>query len=156
MDPRFVQNISTKIQTISALHKHLYLDVHNGLVDLDAFFAEVTAHYQGIGIKYKMNQEIAAVSILGERIVYFGLILNEMLANTLEHGHPNGGTLTIKVEPQNNGYLFSYCDHSLHVENKGEGIGIRLIEQLVNRVSGKNYSLDKTTGTYQFYFEADE
>lgn len=155
LDPRFVRNISTKIQTISALHKHLYLDVHNGLVELDAFFTEVVQHYKDIGIGYEIQQDICAAQIQGERIVYFGLILNEMLANTLEHGNSGGEKLIIEVKPFQKGYVFSYTDNSVHSEGASMGIGIRLIEQLVGRVNGADYQLDRETGKYQFYFEAD-
>ena len=85
-DSEIIQSMSGKIQTISALHKHLYVDVHNEHVDLNVYFSEILRHYQDIGLKYSVNQSVCSASIRSERIVYFGLILNEMLSNTLEHG----------------------------------------------------------------------
>lgn len=155
VDPKFVASISSKIRTISALHKHLYLDAHNGLVELEAYFLEVLKHYKAIGIGYEISQRICPVEIQGERIVYFGLILNEMLANTLEHGDRQSDQLIIEVKPHENGYFFSYTDFSYHKENTSLGIGTKLIEQLIRRISAKDYKLDSETGRYEFFFKSD-
>ncbi|MFT5821098.1 MAG: two-component sensor histidine kinase [Crocinitomix sp.] len=155
VDPKFVMSISSKIQTISALHKHLYLDVHNGLVELETYFLEVFKHYKAIEISYKINHSICPVKIQGERIVYFGLILNEMLANTLEHGDSRSDQLIIEVKPHENGYYFSYKDDSIHPEKASMGIGTKLIAQLVRRINGTNYKLDSQTGKYEFFFKAN-
>jgi two-component sensor histidine kinase len=155
MDPKFIQSISGKIRTISALHKHLYLDVHNGKVDLKTFFSEVINHYTEIGTSFAPVQNICAVQIKGERIVYFGLILNEMLANTLQHGNSANKELKIEVKAKNDGYIFTYSDQSVHPENAKKGTGISLIEDLVWRVNGTDYMLDPETGTFQFSFKSD-
>lgn len=154
-DPRFVRNISNKIKTISALHKHLYLDVHNGLVELDAFFEEVIKHYEAIGLSYTIRKDVGPVQIHGERIVYFGLILNEMLANTMEHGNENISEVVVQVKPLEEGFTFEYVDHSSHPEDSIQGMGIRLIEQLVRRVNGTDYNLNHKTGKFQFNFKSD-
>ncbi len=153
LDPKFVMSISSKIRTISALHKHLYLDVHNGLVELSTFFSEITEHYDTIGMTYTIKHEICPVQIEGERIVYFGLILNEMLANTLQHGK-NVEEVLIKVSTNDKGYILSYSDGSSHPDDAKFGTGIKLIEQLVKRVNGTDYKLDILNGTYEFYFNS--
>ena len=156
VDPKFVLSISNKIKTISSLHKHLYLDVHNGFVEMDAYFSEVIKHYETIGMRYTINRDICPVNIQGERIVYFGLILNEMLANTLEHGDGRNSELLIQVKPHKNGYIFLYSDESIHSGNTDIGTGIKLIEQLVSRVKGTDYRLDSETGKYEFFFKAKQ
>ncbi len=153
LDPKFVLSISSKIRTISALHKHLYLDVHNGLVELSTFFSEITEHYDTIGMSYTIKHEVCPVQIEGERIVYFGLILNEMLANTLQHAK-DVEKVFIKVSANDKGYILSYSDGSSHPNDAKSGTGIKLIEQLVRRVNGTDYKLDITNGTYEFSFNS--
>ncbi|NOQ72839.1 MAG: hypothetical protein GQ574_12585 [Crocinitomix sp.] len=154
-DPKFVMSISSKIRTISALHKHLYLDVHNGMVELAPYFSEIIEHYKAIGINYEINQAVCPVQIQGERIVYFGLILNEMLANTLQHGESNSDQVIIEVKTHKEGYTFIYSDDSVHPEKASEGIGVGLIEKLVKRVKGVDYKLDLQKGKYEFSFKSD-
>ncbi len=78
-----------------------------------------------------------------------------MLANTLQHGDATENELIINVKPEGKGYLFTYSDSSIHPENGNSGTGIKLIEQLIRRVSGKDYKLEASTGTYAFSFLSD-
>ncbi len=149
-----VKSMSGKIQTISALHKYLYVDVHNEFVDLDTYFTEILKHYSNIGLKHSIDKSIDKVEVRSERIVYFGLILNEMLSNTLEHSNSKGSTIQLIIEKQGDLYLFSYSDNSRHEKNKKEGTGTMLIEQLVKRIKGIDYTLVSENGTYLFKFGA--
>jgi two-component sensor histidine kinase len=150
-----VQSMSGKIQTISALHKHLYVDVHNEYVDLDTYFTEIIEHYKNIGLKHSIDQSVSNVKVRSERIVYFGLILNEMLSNTLQHDVSNGLNIQLKIEKRDDSYLFNYSDGSLHQESTRKGMGTTLIKKLVGRIKGEHYQLIQNEGTYQFEFKTD-
>ncbi|XOV69286.1 MAG: sensor histidine kinase [Fluviicola sp.] len=150
-----IQSISGKIQTISTLHKHLYLDMHNAHVDLKFYFSELIEQYRQMEVKFEIHAEIEEVQIRSERIVYFGLILNEMISNSLEHGKPGGQPILIAVKAVGDSFVFEYCDHSPHDESAAPGTGLQLIKGLVSRIGGKKYTLNKETGTYRFYFETE-
>jgi two-component sensor histidine kinase len=153
-DSKAFKNMSGKIQTISALHKHLYIDVHNELVDLNGYFTAIIALYQDISSdKFRIKVDIDEISIKSERIVYFGLIFNEMLSNTFEHGKGLEGSLEINVKAVNSHYHFSYQDNSSFVDGEQNGTGITLIKQLVGRVKGIDFQLDGSIGKYEFYFQ---
>lgn len=149
------QRISGKIQTISALHKHLYLDAHNEKVELESYFNDIIILYGDLsGNTLKVEKRLDKVQIRSERMVYFGLIFNEMLANTIEHANMATKEVQLTVSGEGNIYCFSYQDNS-SIENHGrEGTGSLLIKQLVQRVEGSNFRLDKTIGKYQFEFYA--
>ena len=149
------QIMSGKIQTISALHKHLYVDVHNEHVNLNTYFTEILTHYKNIGLNHDLVKSISSLEIKSERIVYFGLILNEMLSNTLEHGKSSLMKITLNIEPFEDQFLFTYSDGSPHQDTSKKGTGTKLIRQLVDRIKGDNYLIDKETGTYQFKFQTD-
>lgn len=148
--------MSSKIYTISALHKHLYADVHNERVDLGFYFGEIIKLHKDIALsEFKITSEIDSVSIRSERIVYFGLIFNEMLSNTFEHGNAPSKELFIRITKQHDHFEFSYQDNShFHAESK-QGRGIILIQELVRRVRGTNYQLDAHLGKYAFHFKSD-
>lgn len=148
-----IQSISGKIQTISTLHKHLYLDMHNEFVDLEFYFTELIEQYRQMDMEQTIQMEIDEVQIRSERIVYFGLILNEMLTNTIEHSRDAENPVTIKVKAKDGHWHFEYCDYSRHESSREAGTGLQLIKGLVGRVGGKEYLLDKNNGTYQFQFE---
>lgn len=153
-EKKALNNISSKIQIISTLHKHLYIDIKSEYVSLPLYFEEIIRLYTIIkpGV-LQVESEIYPLKIKSERIVYFGLILNELLANTIEHNVSEIKKIHLTVKKTDNYYVFEYCDHSIHLETAENGQGGILLNQLVNRVKGANYKLDKKTGTYKFHFK---
>jgi two-component sensor histidine kinase len=146
--------ISAKIHTISALHKHLYLDVHNERVDMNVYFNEIISLYTEVSDSFSVEKSFIPVRVKSERIVYFGLIFNEMLANTIEHNKLPRRMVHISVTASGNHYLFDYHDNAQWITGDGKGIGNVLIGQLVKRVEGFNYVCDPSRGLYQFEFHA--
>jgi len=148
-----LKRISGKIHTISALHKHLYLDVHNERVDLNTYFKEIIGLYEEIvSDDFTVEKAIENVGIKSERIVYFGLIFNEMLSNTIEHGKMMQKKVKVEVIPIEDHYLFRYQDGSEFQINNTKGMGSQLIEQLIKRIDGKNFVFEPSLGLYQFTF----
>lgn len=150
-----LKRMSGKIYTISALHKHLYLDVHNELVDLDTYFSEIITLYKDISPEIlTVEKHIEPIGIKSERIVYFGLIFNEMLANTIEHHRAADRQIHIRVNGENGRFVFEYRDGSVRHDLAKEGTGSALIRQLIRRVGGTNFSFEPSTGQYLFEFHA--
>ena len=150
-----LKRMSSKIHTISALHKHLYLDVHNERVDLDTYFSEIVKLYEEIApVDYSIDKHIDPVGIKSERIVYFGLIFNEMLSNTIEHGNSPEKRIQVRVSQLDGSFRFDYMDGSELNGEAPEGMGSLLIRQLIQRVGGENLETNPSTGHYQFTFHA--
>lgn len=147
------KRMSGKIQTISALHKHLYLDVHNELVDLNTYFKEILRLYEELSNdQFEIETTIKNVKIESERIVYFGLIFNEMLTNTIEHNNATEKKIKVEVKDLNGRFCFIYTDGSCFKVDNQKGTGLMLIEQLVKRVEGSRFQVDGSIGKYQFEF----
>lgn len=147
------KRMSGKVQVISTLHKYLTADVHNELVAMDAYFDEIIALYREMLQKVPViTSEVVPVKIRSERIVYFGLILNEMIANTIAHANTHNGEIKIHVEALPQGYRFSYRDSSPHLNTAAKGTGSTLIIQLIERIEGSAYIFDEGSGHYQFMF----
>lgn len=148
-----LKRISSKIHTISALHKHLYLDVHNERVPINAYFNEIITLYEEIAPnEFTIKQAIEPVGIKSERIVYFGLIFNEMLSNTIEHRKQIHKSVNIEVVSTGDQFMFSYQDGANIPVDGTKGMGSQLIEQLIRRVGGKKPHFDPSKGLYQFTF----
>ena len=148
-----LKRISSKIHTISALHKHLYLDVHNERVRVDTYFDEIIALYEEIATQgFQVIRSIHPVAIKSERIVYFGLIFNEMLSNTLEHQKAKLKSVNIEIVPYEEHFQFNYYDGSNISIDISKGTGSKLIEQLIRRIGGVDFQFNHSKGHYQFNF----
>ena len=146
-----LDSISSKVLTISALHKILDFREHNEKVNLKKYFDEIITYF----VNFSKN-EIAFVTdfsnpkVQSERIVYLGLILNEMISNTLKHRKSNDDII-IRVLKSENINIFIYRDNSDFKEFTKHS-GINLIEDLIVRFGGTNLTFDSKYGEYKFYF----
>lgn len=151
---RVLRKMSGKIQTISALHKHLYADVHNEKVLLKTYFDEIIDVYKGMSAQpLEVVAKFDVVRIRSERIIYFGLIFNELLANTLEHNMAKVKKVNVSVEEQNGVCVFTYHDSSRYDSNGRAGMGLGLITQLIQRVRGRQYQFNPGNGEHKFQFD---
>jgi two-component sensor histidine kinase len=153
-EKKILNKISGKIQTIGVLHKHFFVDIYNDFVDIAVYFDEIIRLYSKMNSDILfIEKDICTVKINSERIVYFGLILNELLANTMEHNLSEIKKVNISVKPSSKGFLFEYCDNSPHDISFVIGKGSLLLNQLIKRIKGLNYQLDKKTGNHKFEFK---
>jgi two-component sensor histidine kinase len=153
--PAALSKISSKIQTVSLLHKFLYNDIHNAFISVPEYFNEIINLYANLALsEFEIIVDICDVKIKSERIVYFGLILNELLANTIEHNVNMEQKIAISILKVNENFELIYTDGSAQNENAKQGTGSTLIKQLMKRIKATNITLDKNTGTYKFTFNA--
>lgn len=149
-----LNKISSKIQTVGVLHKHLYADVHNQFVSIDTYFNEIMYLYTEMNAtNLVIKSNIIPIKIESERIVYFGLILNELLANTLEHNVSEIKNVTIEITAHKGQYKFIYSDDSPHLNANKVNKGGILLHQLMERIKAVDYNIDTSTGTYKFLFK---
>ncbi|WP_323755791.1 sensor histidine kinase [Roseivirga sp.] len=152
-DLTVIKRMSRKIQTISALHKHLYADVHNEKVSLELYFNEIIKLYSDLSTtKFIISHQFESAEIRSQRIVYFGLIFNEMLSNTMEHSKAATKQAHIEISKTNEWFTFYYKDNSPWDSNYKEGTGSVLIRQLVERVGGFDFLFDPKSGQFNFSF----
>ena len=161
MDPaqqQLINNLSAKVQTISSLHKHLYVEVHNELIRVDTYFEEVVAMYKEItAASLEVELDVGEIEIRSERMVYFGLVFNELLSNTIEHSPDTVHKIRMQIRKlEDHRYEFWYSDGSANMANVDLqlGTGVTLIERLIKRVRGTNYQWNAAAGSTRFEFEA--
>ncbi len=151
-----LRKMSINVQTISALHKHLYADVHNQEVNLIVYLNEIVELYSELTPNnFKLDHTVDSILIGSERIVYFGLMFNEMLSNTIEHSKRTNNDITVSISKHGDAFQFLYSDGTKWETNpSNKGTGTLLIKQFVVRVKGENFQLDRTKGQYTFEFNA--
>lgn len=153
---RALQKISGKIHTVSLLHKHLYADIHNEYVSVKKYLNEIIDMNTEISMRnLQVSAHYADAKIRSERIVYFGLILNEMLSNTIEHCKNQIKYVMLEISKNGTGYLFKYQDNSPWGPDYEKGTGSLLIEQLVQRIGGQEYYFDPSSGEFKFNFNVE-
>lgn len=144
-------SISSKILTIAALHKILDFKEHNQKVRLRIYFNEIINYFKDL-TKHDVifETDLSDSEIESERIIYFGLLLNEMISNTFKH-RKTKDIITIKVLKSDKSCIFIYRDYSDFGDFEKNN-GIFLIENLITRSGGWDLKFNPEDGEYKFYF----
>ena len=138
----------SRLESIALIHKHLYLDSDAQTVGLKEFINEYVSHVQD-GL---VNQrDHVRWHLEGDEVHFdiecgqaFGLLLNELVTNSLRHARVEGQPLHIDIRwtPLSPGYI------RLHYADNGQGLpqtldletahslGLKLIRSLTGQLEG--------------------
>ena len=117
-----LKNILTKVEAISTLHKHLYKSEDKKKVDTAGYLNDVKVSFFDVfkDNDITTNFSIASVEIPIDHAMYFGLLLTELLINSIKHAFYKQDNKAIDFElKSDNGYLlFNYTDNGTASFNK--------------------------------------
>jgi two-component sensor histidine kinase len=136
-----LENISGRIQAISALHKQLYVNQEMESISGRKYFSDIKdnmshlLHTKGIQIELRGDNIQMPIKIA----VYMGLIFTELLTNSTKHAFKNSQQKRIQFDfsETNEGYAFRYNDNGeneFKINDKGKGI--HLIDLLCRQIKG--------------------
>lgn len=133
-----------RIRSMALIHERLYLEKDILNISLDEYtielIKELSSSYKGdTDVQFKLEMEPKQLSI--DVAIPIGLMLNEMVTNSLKHAFKGKtGTMTIQCKNENNemhmlikddGIGFDYSNY------QGKSFGLELIEILVSQLNGK-------------------
>ncbi len=102
-------------------------------------------------IKLNLNVEPAMIDI--NTAIPLGLIVNELITNSLKHGFPEGkkGEINIDFRHQNGNFVLSVADNGVGFPKdldfrKTDSLGLQLVNSLTDQIDG-TVELDTTEGT---------
>jgi two-component sensor histidine kinase len=95
------------------------------------------------GMTLEKQLDIAAVSVDIETAIFIGLIVNELVTNSLKHGlsHANSPTLKVQLIEMKNRLMLTVSDNGKKPAqpspaNLEAGFGLHLVGILIRRLSG--------------------
>ncbi|HSV96363.1 MAG TPA: GAF domain-containing protein [Spirochaetota bacterium] len=152
-----LKNIRDRINTLSKLYTLLYQSQGEDQIRLDSYLRQIIrslleTHVGGgrsVGIDLAMEE----VRIDFKRAASVGIIVNELVTNTIKHAFPDGrsGRLRIRLEPTANRLLLEVADDGIGPPGNfditgSKGLGIELIRVLTGQLRGVlDYSRGKET-----------
>jgi PAS domain S-box-containing protein len=155
-DLELLRESQSRIKSMAIIHEGLYKSndfTHINFKDyIHSLIHYISVHYI-VSPKIQINVEVKNVMLNIETAVPCGLIINELVTNSIKHAFPNGRGGKIKVSLNSKNGI---C--SLRVSDNGIGfpanidfrnsktLGLRLVNILSNQLDG-NIVLDKSLGT---------
>jgi two-component sensor histidine kinase len=145
-----------QVRSMAIVHEKLYHSGNLASINIQDYtkslIAEIFKSYH-INENILTNLNIEKRSIDINKAIPLGLILNELINNSLEHAFPNGEKGEIKINlNKNNGFItLNYLDNgvgfpkNLNFQNTNT-MGMQMINGLVNQMNG-TIKLNRNPGT---------
>ena len=147
-----------RVASMALIHEYLYSNDHLNAVNFGRYAEQLAYELcQSYGIAERVNCVVSAddVELPIDSAIPCGLILNELLSNSLKYGFPNSsrGNINIKFCQ-----LGESGEFSLSCQDDGVGVpegfdwknaaslGLKIVQVLSRQLKGK-LSLDRSTGT---------
>jgi PAS domain S-box-containing protein len=142
-----LQEAQERVQAIAFVHQKLKHAPNFSQLDLPAYVQTLVERlvrsYASVPSLIDLQVKVTDVDIGPDAPVPFGLILNELVANALQHAFPpgEGGSLDIEIGLESNGWV------SLRVADSGRGLpdavaldkgglGFQLVRALTDQLGG--------------------
>lgn len=153
-----------RVQSIGIVHQKLYQGDNLGAVEMKDYFINLSESIlDSFGAEGRINVELAMdkLDVDIDTAVPLGLIVNELLTNTLKYAFPGNqkGSVRIKLEKQTDGLLhLEVSDNGVGKsgETKGTGFGGQLISLLTRQLNGSMTEEIKNGTHISFDFKSEK
>lgn len=147
-----------RIHAISAIHEKLYQSENLKEINFKSYINDLVSHFSDTygmdNVQFKT--EIQDVDLDLDQLIPCGLIVNELVTNSLKYAFEKATDPTIEIngEVKEGSYSLQIIDNGVGFEQEKDGnsIGLQLVHSLVNQLNGTIDKL-KIQGTgYQISF----
>ena len=153
-----MQEGQNRVHSIGIVHQKLYQGENLGSIEMKDYFLNLSESIlDSFGAEERVKIELAMekLDVDIDTAVPLGLIVNELLTNTIKYAFPKGqnGNVLIKLEKKSNGILhLEVSDNGVGKSGvvQGTGFGGQLISLLTRQLSGKMHEEIKN-GTSVFF-----
>jgi len=140
-----------RIMTISMIHEKLYAFDDLSKLEFNEYITNLvnditSLHANKIDVNLILNQRDSSLNL--KYIIPIGLILNELITNSIKHAFKKEGNklITIQFQEIENGLTkLSYSDNGVWIEKQVDGFGTELLLVLSDQLDGKMSRKSSTT-----------
>ncbi len=153
---QFIESFTQRIESIVLAHELLYINKHIGSIDLQEYIIKLSKQIligrNNINISYQLESFMMPMS----RVIYIGLMLNEMITNTIKHSQHQQCHIQISLQKKQKCYELLYKDNLPIKTIKKEGFGMKIIRLAAHQLHGNIEISSHKHLTYTFQFPCKE
>jgi two-component sensor histidine kinase len=151
------EDSQARIRSIALIHERLYRSQDFARVDFAAYVSDLTRSlFRSLSVdpnQVRLRMEIASLALPLDTATPLGLMVNELITNSLKHAFPNGrpGEIVISLQADEaRNLVLTYGDDGVGLPSdfaleKSPGLGMQLISLLAGQVNGK-VEVSRVTG----------
>jgi two-component sensor histidine kinase len=142
------QESRNRVRTMALVHEKLYQSSDLSKIDFAKYIRSLTSYLQrSYGVDpntIRLETDAHDVQLAIDTAVPCGLIINELVTNSLQHAFPDGRKGVIRIEFQPNGesnYVLAVSDDGIGLPEEpdagaSETLGMQLVTTLVDQLEG--------------------
>ncbi|WP_345159261.1 ligand-binding sensor domain-containing protein [Pontibacter saemangeumensis] len=120
-----MQAIRSRVRSMSILHERLYQHAELDCIDLEEYFEEICESlYAAYGVSTRriaLELHMPQIKVNIDSAITLGLIVNELVSNSLKYAFPDGRTGVLRIELAQH----DAAQYTLTVSDNGQGMPIR-------------------------------
>ncbi|MDO9092015.1 MAG: PAS domain-containing protein [Rubrivivax sp.] len=143
-----LRDMRSRIQSMALLHESIYRSGRFASVDLGDYLRQVATQamraLQTQAGAVRLQLDLASTRLDLDQALPFGLLVNELISNSLKHGFPNGQGGEIRVVLQMVGGTLQLCvsDSGAGLPpdfeaRRGKSLGLQLVADLVEQLGAR-------------------
>jgi two-component sensor histidine kinase len=152
-----IRNSGRRMYAMSLIHQKLYQSEKMDRIDMGIYIAELAKYLkESFDVESKIQYELSTISLELDiaQAVPLGLILNEIITNSIKHAFPGAKhgkiSVVLKEVPFDN-YLLVIADNGVGLPksfdlSESTSLGVRLIQGLTEQIQGE-FNLENSSGT---------
>lgn len=154
-----MEQTQNRVHSIGLIHQKLYQGKDIKSIEMRDFFltlGEYIIDTFNASNRIELYCEMEPLGLDIDRAIPIGLIVNELLSNSLKYAFPNGnhGRINIALSEKNSHLILHFSDNGIGIgekpEIRGSGFGTQLINLLTRQLDGK-MTLFTNSGTEIFF-----
>ncbi len=144
-----LKDMQARILSMALLHETLYKSGHFGRVDLGAYLQQLAQQFFRAQTftsgPVELQLDLLPVEIDIDQAIPCGLIVNELMTNSLKHAFPQGrsGFVRVRLTREENGPVtLTVSDNGIGLpkdfdSRRGTSLGLQLVTDLARQLSGE-------------------
>ena len=155
-DSSLFTNVQDRVKSMALIHDNLYQSEDISSIQIKEYILALTsqlfATYSTLSKNIKLITDIMDITLNMETAIPLGLIISEMVTNSLKHAFPNSkGKISISLHTKDEETELIVNDNGIGVPRgfdiqKPKNLGLQLLKTLVEQLEG-TIKLDLSNGT---------
>lgn len=153
-----LMDAQNRVKSIAMVHELLYSTEEFNKIDLSEYYERLLLSVKGnlVGLDQELNVhhqiDIALETLSINQAIPLGLLINELVTNTLKYAFPNqkeDALITLNITKEGNSAHVMYSDNGVGFDRNStsftSGLGLQIIDSLLTQLDA-NYQIDSSDG----------
>ncbi len=157
-DQALFKESQSRVRAMAMVHEKLYQSDNLSSIDFSDYIklliTDLVYEYHHTLSKIELDLDIEKIDLNIETAIPCGLIINELVSNSLKNTHTSDGKITVKMHREQEKYVLMIRDNGVRYENDDStnDMGAKLVNMLLGQLDGQMEIMGGEGNFYRIIF----